>query len=418
MQVRHFVRFGWLGIAVAAAFMGPVASGAAGPGPADGLVVDQTPNPGLYGNIIWSLSALGARDAWAVGGKATASSNDTLALHWNGTSWSAVPTPNPEVQCEDGDIMWAGQALTGVSGVSANDVWAVGAGCYGISPLVEHWNGSAWSLVPGARLGGPDGGEWASLSDVAAISSSNVWAVGYVSSGNGRPLIEHWSGTGWSEVQGAAAAESYLASISATGPNDVWAVGGTDAGTNLIEHWNGTAWSVAATPQPAASSLDSVAAISPVNAWAVGSRRASTGADVTFVLHWDGQSWSEVPSPNPSTTGDAVNERRRGRAQRRLGGGHVRERADELPSAADAGPALGRFAVEHRLEPAAGSHEPVHGRSGEQGARYRRVDRQALRRGLLLELRPQHLRRSLHVAGDARRAPVEKARVRPRGGGA
>src|ERR1043166_3987042 len=125
MQARHFVRFGWLGIAIVAALIGRVAGGAAGPGPAD-LVVAQTPNPGVYGNIIWGMSAIGARDAWAVGGKATASSNDTLALHWNGTSWSAVPTPNPDAQCEDGDIMWAGQALTGVSGVSATDVWAVG----------------------------------------------------------------------------------------------------------------------------------------------------------------------------------------------------------------------------------------------------------------------------------------------------
>src|SRR4051794_28659617 len=104
MDVRHFVRFGWLGIAIAAAFMGPVASGAAAPVLADGLVIDQTPNPGVYGNIIWDISGLGARDAWAVGGKATETSNDTLALHWNGTSWTAVPTPNPEVQCEDGDI--------------------------------------------------------------------------------------------------------------------------------------------------------------------------------------------------------------------------------------------------------------------------------------------------------------------------
>jgi len=311
MKLHRFVRFWWLGIA-AVAFMGPAAGVAAAPSPTGGLVVDETPNPGVYGNILSDMSAVGARDVWAVGVKATATSNDTLALHWNGTGWTAVPTPNPDSQCQDGDIMWAGQALSGVSGVSATDVWVVGGGCYGIEPLIEHWNGSTWSLVAGAHLGIRDGGDWGTLSDVAAVSSSNVWAVGYVSSNSGRPLIEHWGGSAWSEVQGAqGVAESYLGSISAIGANDVWAVGGTDAGTNLIEHWNGAGWQVVTSPQPArGSSLDSVTALSPTNAWAVGTQRASTGADVTFVLHWDGKRWSQVASPNPRETADATNELR------------------------------------------------------------------------------------------------------------
>ena len=52
--------------------------------------VSQTPNPGYYGNIVRGITARTASDAWAVGVKATETSNDTLALHWDGTSWSTL----------------------------------------------------------------------------------------------------------------------------------------------------------------------------------------------------------------------------------------------------------------------------------------------------------------------------------------
>ena len=90
MKMHRFARFWWLlGVAILAV-VGPAVGAAAVPGPSDGLVVASTPNPGVYGNIIWSMSAT-KNDAWAVGVKATASSNDTLAIHWNGTSWSRGP---------------------------------------------------------------------------------------------------------------------------------------------------------------------------------------------------------------------------------------------------------------------------------------------------------------------------------------
>ena len=41
---------------------------------------------------------------------------ETLAMHWDGTQWAIVPTPNPG----------AGGQLLAVSAVAANDVWAVG----------------------------------------------------------------------------------------------------------------------------------------------------------------------------------------------------------------------------------------------------------------------------------------------------
>src|ERR1043166_3836269 len=131
MKGTRFVRSWWLVVAVVALVGGPVAGVAAAPTPSDGLVVDTTPNPGYYGNILWDAAAPGNSDVWAVGVKATTTSNDTLAIHWNGTSWSTVATPNPSQECEDGDILWGGQALSGVSAASANDVWAPGrpTGC-------------------------------------------------------------------------------------------------------------------------------------------------------------------------------------------------------------------------------------------------------------------------------------------------
>ena len=58
--------------------------------------------------------------------------------HWNGTAWSVVPSPN------------VGPVLTlshGVAAVSANDVWAVGSYDVTDKALVEHWDGTAWSVV-------------------------------------------------------------------------------------------------------------------------------------------------------------------------------------------------------------------------------------------------------------------------------
>jgi hypothetical protein len=122
-------------------------------------------------------------------------------------------------------------------------------------------------------------------------------------------LVEHYNGTTWSEVP-AGGVSGYLSSVSATSPNDIWAVGSTDNG-NLIEHFDGNTWSVVPSPQPAGrSSLDSISALSPTNAWAVGSRTGLGARESTFTLHWNGSTWSEVPSPNPRSTADATNQLR------------------------------------------------------------------------------------------------------------
>jgi hypothetical protein len=311
MKILRFSRTWWMISAAVVVLVaaGPTAGRVAEPSPNDWSVA-TTPNPGVWGNIILGMSARTVNDVWAVGIQETETSNGTLAIHWNGANWTAVPTPNPSSDCQDGNIQWTGQALHGVDAVSATDVWVVGSGCYDEAPIIEHWDGSSWSLVAGARHSkGFD--SMAALYDVAAISASNVWAVGYQGTDDFSTYIDHWNGTSWSEAASPGGSSNYFTSISATGPNDIWAVGLAGGGHNLIEHFDGSSWSVVASPQPAgASGLDSVTAISPTDAWAVGSKRGTAPRESTFTLHWNGSTWSEVPSPNPSNAPSATNQLR------------------------------------------------------------------------------------------------------------
>ena len=144
--------------------------------------------------------------------------------------------PSPNVGTHD-------NFLIGVTTVLANDVWTVGA--YNDSPyimntLIEHWNGSHWSIVPS-----PNVGTHGSLIDtLAVISTNDIWTVGfYVNSKNlSQNLVEHWNGTKWSVIQvpNTGAGGDGFNNIGIVSANDMWAVGnyvtGSGLAKNLIEH--------------------------------------------------------------------------------------------------------------------------------------------------------------------------------------
>src|SRR5690349_24609207 len=80
-------------------------------------------------------------------------------------------------------------SLIGVAAVSANDIWAVGGGQ---RTVIEHWDGTAWTIVPGAE----DPNLETRLAAVTALASDDVWAVGqyFDDLDNGHTLIQHWDG--------------------------------------------------------------------------------------------------------------------------------------------------------------------------------------------------------------------------------
>jgi hypothetical protein len=274
-----------------------------------GWTVVGSPSPATYGSIVNAVAARTATDAWSVGVGAWATSNNTLAEHWNGATWTVVPTPNPAGACQDGNIQWTGNRLQGVATVAANDAWAVGHTCYTTKTLAEHWNGSSWSIVATPSFSTGADGVQNSLDAVAAVSAGNVWAVGFHTASNGAfvTLVEHWNGTSWSVVSSPSPSTTanVLNAVSSTGAADVWAVGSQNAGGTkpLIEHWNGAGWAVVPSPaRPAGSVLNGVVAVASNDVWAVGSMPASTGAPLTLAEHWNGSAWSVVPTPNLSTT--------------------------------------------------------------------------------------------------------------------
>src|SRR5216684_471610 len=193
-------------------------------------------------------------------------------------AWTVVPSPT-------------GGQLNGVASVSANDVWAVGQ-TLAPGTLAEHWDGTAWSVVPTPNPAAND-----RLSAVAAVSTSDVWAVGIVSFSS-PPVILHWNGKRWASVAHPKQA-GFLTGVTAVSANDVWAVGETGNGAQtLIEQWNGTSWT--AVSSPSTGRLAGVAAVSASDIWAVGSVTDINGITSTVIEQWNGTSWTVVPSPNPS----------------------------------------------------------------------------------------------------------------------
>jgi hypothetical protein len=99
-------------------------------------------NPSQDGDFLFDVSAPSAVDAWAVGCDEIEGEHETLILHWDGTGWSRILGPNPGLGSNE---------LHGVSAVSPTDAWAVGDSLDLTTPvhetLILHWNGTRWSHV-------------------------------------------------------------------------------------------------------------------------------------------------------------------------------------------------------------------------------------------------------------------------------
>ncbi len=257
---------------------------------------EQPPDPGgsVNNNSLWGVAVLSPCNAWAVGDY---DPGQTLIVHWDGASWTQVPSPDPATPSR----------LFGVHALSASNVWAVGEYFDGsiYKTMIVHWDGSAWTQVPSPNVSGATQNV---LKAVRGSSATNVWAVGYFVNSNNvdQTLILHWNGTSWKQVPSpdpsGPAMDQELTSVASDSAQDAWAVGFyyTGVDKSMILHWNGSSWKQVASPNPGSQGnfLYGVRATSASSAWAVGSDFNGT-ADKTLIVRWDGSAWKQVKSPNP-----------------------------------------------------------------------------------------------------------------------
>jgi hypothetical protein len=217
-----------------------------------------------------AVTAYSPADAWAVGQTQRA----PLIEHWDGAAWRLVPCDWP--------ASLVGAGLLGVDASSASAAIAVGGAYDRLAgtevALVRHWDGSTWHPC--------DAGTGLVLTDVTMPSVREAWAVGH---GSGGPVALHWDGTAWTPADVPRTPRGRLLAVAAPGTGEVWAVGADDRAA-LIMRFDGQAWH-RVRPPAGTPKLTSVVALPDGEVWAAGG---------SGLLRWNGRRWRQAGPGIPS----------------------------------------------------------------------------------------------------------------------
>lgn len=257
------------------------------------------PDVGVEENTLLGVSMPAPAEAWAVGYYISGAFQQRgLIEHLNGTSWSVVPGPDPST---------THNILYGVAALTDSNAWAVGAE---VDPagawhtLIEHWDGTSWTVVPSPNPG--VGGD--QLYAVTAIGTSNVYAVGQ-QAGTGFPsggLIEHWNGSVWSVVASPSDPSATALPLAVAGTASSLTIVGqqendTAGYSPYVASGSHGAVSIRSAPSatPSENDLFGVVTFGNGSAWAVGWAVYDPTNDtyLVLILHEHGGVWSVVPSP-------------------------------------------------------------------------------------------------------------------------
>jgi len=264
-------------------------------------VVASASPPGPPNGVLDSVACASSTTCFAVG---VGGAEGALVQQWDGTSWKIVPTPTAGGQT----------VLDGVSCPSPSLCFAVGSVAhetqtsFSVTPLIERWNGSTWSIMKPPATGAAI----AELNEISCASPTSCLAVGDSSNGNLDTLDLHslslrWNGTSWSKIAvpvPAGARAEILLGVGCASPTSCLATGAYLKGGTLplAEQWNGTTWSIVAVPTPAGrqASLGSVSCTAPTDCFVVGSSFSAGNDDTPLAERWNGTALSIVPSPPPT----------------------------------------------------------------------------------------------------------------------
>jgi hypothetical protein len=237
-------------------------------------------------------------DAWAIGSARAANQAtfEPVVEHWNGSSWSMVTLPASALK-----MMGTASPRATIGASSPSNVWA-----FGIGGSWLHWNGKQWTagtLAPSAK-----GALGPYLGSPLVFGPSDAWVFGdyLTSKGTLVPYGAHYNGQAWKSF--TVPGDFGFAAESAVSPSDIYAVlNAVDSRSGgALTRWDGSRWSTVRLPSALTSSaeLDSVYAQSDSDIW-VGGKVSKTGNAVA--AHWNGVAWNtQVFRPVPNFSEDAL----------------------------------------------------------------------------------------------------------------
>jgi len=280
----------------ALALFGAVLLTTAGQSAAADWTIEPVPKPAHSGNTeLTGVSCTSRSDCFAVGFRDVPPTNDPVPLveHWNGSAWTTGHTPTPATPG------WSGW-LSAVSCATRRACLAVGLSYSDRSrpgPFAERWDGSSWSIERLPHLPNAE-----ALDGVSCASSTDCIAVGY-----GRSSVAaHWNGTRWSAENihfgDPAGRPNALTSVScatgncaAVGWDNVGVCGEDGEGSfysiPVFGFWTGGGWLLRRQPDLVCSNGGDSYGGDTVDSVSCASPVACTAVG-SAVYRWDGERWS------------------------------------------------------------------------------------------------------------------------------
>ncbi|WP_067487754.1 hypothetical protein [Actinomadura hibisca] len=255
---------------------------------------------------VYGLAAAAPDSVWFVGvqgeltvpgpipGTGKTVGGSPVIRRWDGRGWKEHPIRN-----------WSGNGgLHSVAAPSPADVWVAGlvrGDQDTVRPYLARFTGSAFEPVappPGLTL-------W-----IARYPQLKATPAGlFLNGGTDRAHhLYRWAGTGWTAYPDSGLHQVRV--FDARTPGDVWMIGELEGGYGrpAARHWDGTAWGEVPLP-PLTYEVGlpgDVLAIAADDVWVTGSDEefGSGNARTALLWHWDGRAWSKASVPSGAEVPD------------------------------------------------------------------------------------------------------------------
>jgi hypothetical protein len=186
--------------------------------------------------FVLTIAALSTNNVWAAGFSGAENDDSrTFVMHFNGKTWSSVASPSTGNGANQLNALFA---------IAPNNIWAFGFSTSVAPPqraptktLIEHWDGTSWTIVPSPNVGPNSIYQSNRLLGITAASATDIWAFGSYQAADGsgqqQTLAMQGNGTTWTIMptpnpDASGFRSNLLWGGVFTAPGSLWLVGSQD----------------------------------------------------------------------------------------------------------------------------------------------------------------------------------------------